>query len=74
VSKVADLARAREISSVTRELTSISRELATNCLTVELALARKDWYTVHEAAEVVKALSARFRELHRGLLVKGAAG
>lgn len=68
---VSDIAKAREISEMVRELGSVSRALASNCLTVELALERRDWESVHEAAEVVLALGVRFAELRRGLLVQG---
>lgn len=68
---VTDLDQARQMSAVVRELGQVSRSLAAHCLTVELALERRDWYAVHEAADVASSLSARFIELRRGLLVIG---
>ena len=41
---------------------------AEGCLAVELALVRKDWDVVHDSAETVTALSARFRALRRQFL------
>lgn len=71
---VVDLDHRREVAEMTRELASVSRDLMTQCMTVELAIARKDWRTMHDSAEAVKLLDVRFRELHRGLLVKGIRG
>jgi hypothetical protein len=69
--RVVDIARAREVSDLARELGKTCRALSHNAMTVELALERRDWDTVHEAAEVIVTLTARFIELRRGLLVAG---
>jgi hypothetical protein len=71
---VSDLEHLRKTSEISRELGRVSRALAQHCLTVELALERRDWVALHEAADVACSLSARFIELRRGLLVIGVRG
>ena len=68
-----DLATHREAKELVREFEKVSRQLATYSLTAELAAARRDWVAVHDAAEVVKSLSARFAELRTTLLIKGVS-
>jgi hypothetical protein len=71
------MAKSREVTSlavarIAREMETVARGLATYCLHIELAAARRDWPAVHDAAEVVESLVARLTELRRGLLVLGA--
>jgi hypothetical protein len=68
---VVDLETHRQSSELVREVERVSRALATFSLNAELAVARHDWLGFHEAAEVVKELSARFAELRTKLLSQG---
>jgi hypothetical protein len=69
---ITDLHRARRICDLSRQLELVARQLAEHCLTVELALVRRDWETVHETADTVGELSVRFKTLRRQILAVGA--
>lgn len=71
MAEIANLAHARRRSEVSRSLAKVARAMATNCLTVELALERHDWDSMNDAAETVLELAALFREQRRVLLAAG---
>ncbi|MGB6454799.1 MAG: hypothetical protein WBH47_09955 [Streptosporangiaceae bacterium] len=52
-----------------RQLARISRRLMAAAMTVELAIERGDWETVHSTHDLLVALYSEYREQYRGLLV-----
>jgi hypothetical protein len=55
-----------------RRLARLSRQIATRAMTIELAVERRDWETVHDAHDRLIGLYEEYRATYLSLLSQGA--